>query len=158
MLLNFQISSNLFKVGVQNHSEKTRLVNLILSLCKTWATFCHCFVHQDGRFITRVKARNSMVFAGYLGWIPARDISKLPKYPPPLPSPPLPSSRLAIFWKIFLKISFMVFILIAHRIHVNYSCNLESVWLLKCLGKVPPWLLIFLFHCPFTYVVDCLAT
>ena len=125
---------------------------LILLLCKTWAAFCHFFVHQDGRLITWVKARNSMVFSGYLGWIPARDISKLPKYP----HPPLFTTHDIL--ENFLKISFMVSILITHRIHVNYSCNLESIWLHKCLEKVPAWLLILLFHCPFTWVVDYLAT
>ena len=31
---------------------------LILLLCKTWATFCHCFTHQHGRLITSVKTKN----------------------------------------------------------------------------------------------------
>ena len=31
---------------------------MILLLCKTWATFCHCFVHQHGRLITWVKTKN----------------------------------------------------------------------------------------------------
>ena len=33
--------------------------NLILLLCKIWATFCHCFVHQYGRLITWMKTKNS---------------------------------------------------------------------------------------------------
>ena len=32
--------------------------NLILLLCKTWATFCHSLVYQHGRLITRVKTKN----------------------------------------------------------------------------------------------------
>ena len=32
--------------------------NLILLLCKTWATFCHCFVLQHGRLFTWVKTKN----------------------------------------------------------------------------------------------------
>ena len=44
-------------VGVQNNSEKS-FGNLILLLCKTWATFCHCFVDQHGRLITWVKTKN----------------------------------------------------------------------------------------------------
>ena len=33
-------------IGAQNNSEKKSLGTLILLLRKTWATFCHCFVHQ----------------------------------------------------------------------------------------------------------------
>ena len=33
--------------------------NLILVLCKTWATFCHCSVHQRGLLSTWVKTKNS---------------------------------------------------------------------------------------------------
>ena len=46
------------QVGAQNNSEKKSFGNLILLLCKTWATFCHCFVHQHGRLITWVKTKN----------------------------------------------------------------------------------------------------
>ena len=45
------------QVGAQNNSEKKSFGNLILLLCKTWATFCHCFVHQHGRLITWVKTK-----------------------------------------------------------------------------------------------------
>ena len=38
--------------------RKKSFGNLILLLCKTWATFCHCFLHQHGRFITWVKTKN----------------------------------------------------------------------------------------------------
>ena len=129
--------------------RKKSFGNLILLLCNTWATFCRCFVHQHGRLITWVWARNSIVFAGYLRWIPARDISKLPKYPP------LFAAR-DILEKI-VKIFFTVFIPTTHRIHVNYSCNLEPIWPLKGLGKVPAWLLILLFYCPFICTMDYLA-
>ena len=37
--------------------------NLILLLCKTWATFCHCFVHQHGHLITWVKTKNTVNYA-----------------------------------------------------------------------------------------------
>ena len=36
--------------------------NLVLLLCKTWATFCHCFVHQHGRLITWVQPKNRRLF------------------------------------------------------------------------------------------------
>ena len=45
-------------VDVQNNSEKKYFGNFILLLCKTWATFCHCFVLQHGRLITWVKTKN----------------------------------------------------------------------------------------------------
>ena len=35
--------------------------NFILLLCKRWATFCHCFVHQHGRLITWVKTKNNRI-------------------------------------------------------------------------------------------------
>ena len=34
--------------------------NLILLLCKTWATFCRCFAHQHGRLITWAKTKNRL--------------------------------------------------------------------------------------------------
>ena len=45
-------------VSVHNNSEKKSFGSLILLLCKTWATFCNCFVHQHGRLITWVKTKN----------------------------------------------------------------------------------------------------
>lgn len=36
--------------------------NLIKLLCKTWARFCHCFVHQHGHLIKSVKTKNSVLF------------------------------------------------------------------------------------------------
>ena len=43
-------------IGVQNNSENFfGGGNLILLLCKTGATFCHCFVHQHGCHVTWVK-------------------------------------------------------------------------------------------------------
>ena len=37
---------------------KKKYVNLILLLCKTWATFCYCFVHHHVRLITWVQPKN----------------------------------------------------------------------------------------------------
>ena len=34
---------------------------MILLSCKTWATFCHCFVHQHDRLITLVKTEIFLV-------------------------------------------------------------------------------------------------
>ena len=31
---------------------------MIILLCRTWATFCHCFVLQHGRLITWVETKN----------------------------------------------------------------------------------------------------
>ena len=43
--------------GIMESTQSFR--NLILLLCKTWATISHCFVHQHGRLITWVKTKNS---------------------------------------------------------------------------------------------------
>ena len=39
-------------VGVQNNSEKSLLRLWFYYYAKTWATFCHCSVHQHGRLIS----------------------------------------------------------------------------------------------------------
>ena len=44
-------------VGGKNNVENS-FGNLIILLCKTWETFCHCFVHQHGRLITWLKTKN----------------------------------------------------------------------------------------------------
>ena len=40
------------------HLRTKSLGNLILSFCKTWTTFCRCFVQQHGRLIAPVKTKN----------------------------------------------------------------------------------------------------
>ena len=42
-----------------HNNEKSLLgIWFYLILCKTWTTFCHCFVHQHGRLITWVGTKN----------------------------------------------------------------------------------------------------
>ena len=45
-------------VGVQNNGENKSFGNLILLLCKTLPTFCHCFEHQHSRLIAWMKTKN----------------------------------------------------------------------------------------------------
>ena len=52
--LSFQVTSQR-PCWCTEQSWKKSFENLMLLLCKTWATFCHCFVHQHGRLITWAK-------------------------------------------------------------------------------------------------------
>ena len=58
LILGFHVTS-LRPYWCTEQQRKKSFGTLIISLCKTWATFCRCFVHQHGRLITWVKTKNT---------------------------------------------------------------------------------------------------
>ena len=66
-ILSFHVTSRRLCWCIEQEREKS-FGNLILLLCKTWTTFCHCFVHQRGLLITWVNTKNCLLgnFAFFL--------------------------------------------------------------------------------------------
>ena len=59
-ILRFHVISQ-WPCSCTGQQRKKSFGNLILLLCKTWATFCHSFLHKHGRLITWVKTKSRWI-------------------------------------------------------------------------------------------------